>query len=184
MFFEKNRKTIIDVEDNVTLPYDSIIKCPIVKIGFGSRINGKINIRGEEKCTIGRYCAIGYDVRIITTNHKTNYPNLQVSFNRKYGFEDLQDSSKGSVELGNNVWIGDGVTILAGVKIADGSVIGASSLVTKDTTPFSISYGNPAKFAKYRFSEKIRNEILNDPWWFWSEDKILKNKKFFNTNFD
>ena len=84
MVFEKSRKTVIDVDDNVTLPYDSIIKCPIVKIGFGSRINGKINIRGEEKCTIGRYCAIGFDVRIITTNHKTNYPNLQVAFNRKY----------------------------------------------------------------------------------------------------
>ena len=56
--------------------------------------------------------------------------------------------SKGEVIIGNNVWIGDKVTILPGVSIGDGVIIGANSVVTSDVPSFSICVGNPARVLK------------------------------------
>ena len=53
--------------------------------------------------------------------------------------------SKGKVVIGENVWIGDKATILPGVSIGDGSVIGANAVVTKDVPPYSVVVGNPAR---------------------------------------
>lgn len=53
--------------------------------------------------------------------------------------------SKGPVIIGKNVWIGDKATILPGVTIGDGAIIGANTVVTKDIPPYSIAGGNPAK---------------------------------------
>ena len=49
------------------------------------------------------------------------------------------------VVIGENVWIGDKATILPGVSIGDGAVIGANAVVTKDVPPYSVVVGNPAK---------------------------------------
>lgn len=56
--------------------------------------------------------------------------------------------SKGTIKIGNNVWIGDKATVLAGVKIGDGAVIGANCVVTKDIPAYSVAVGNPAKLIK------------------------------------
>ena len=69
------------------------------------------------------------------------------------------------VEIGNDVWIGKNVTIMAGVKIADGSVIGANALVTKDTKPYSINVGVPARCIKYRFDKETIDKLLVSNWW-------------------
>ena len=50
--------------------------------------------------------------------------------------------------IGNDVWIGYGSTIMSGVKIGDGAVIAAGSLVVKDVDPYTIVGGNPAKTIK------------------------------------
>lgn len=57
-------------------------------------------------------------------------------------------SSKGSVIIGKNVWIGDKATILPGVRIGDGVIIGANSVVTKNVPSNCIACGNPAKIVK------------------------------------
>lgn len=56
--------------------------------------------------------------------------------------------SKGSVVIGNNVWIGDKVTILAGVRIGDGVIVAANSVVTKDIPDYCVVGGNPARILK------------------------------------
>ena len=53
--------------------------------------------------------------------------------------------------IGNDVWIGCNSTILRGVVVGDGAVIGANSLVNKDVPPYAIVVGSPAKIIKYRF---------------------------------
>jgi len=50
----------------------------------------------------------------------------------------------------NDVWCGARAIILPGVRVADGTIIGAGSVVTKDTQPYSVIAGNPAKIIKYR----------------------------------
>lgn len=56
--------------------------------------------------------------------------------------------SKGPIVIGNNVWIGEKVAVLGGVKIGDGAIIGANAVVTHDVPPYSIAVGCPAKIIK------------------------------------
>ena len=60
--------------------------------------------------------------------------------------------------IGNNVWLGDKVTVLPGVKIGDNVIVGANSVVSKDIPDGVIAAGVPAKVIK-----KIKNEKSNSP---------------------
>jgi maltose O-acetyltransferase len=54
------------------------------------------------------------------------------------------------ITFGNDVWIGSGATILPGIHVASGTVVGANAVVTKDTLPYSVMVGLPAKVIRYR----------------------------------
>lgn len=77
--------------------------------------------------------------------------------------------------IGNDVWFGTNSTIMLGVKIGDGAIIGACSVVTKDVPPYSIVAGNPAKIVRYRFPDEIIEQLLKIKWWDWDYDKITRN---------
>ena len=180
-YTNKKRKTIIEVGENVFLPNQAKITVPRFVVGDNTRINGPIVVRGQETCFIGKYCAVGYHITIITTNHDITRPNLQVNMHRYHGFSSLE-ISKGPVKIGNNVWIGDNVTVLSGVTIGDGSVVGAGAVVSDDLPPCSVAAGVPAKVVKYRFHKKIIKKFLGLKWWDWPQEKIARNKKFFETD--
>ncbi len=152
-------------------------------IGKGTNINGRCYIKSAKnaKVVIGKYCAIAHNLRIRTRNHNVNYPNVQDKFQNLYGFKDLT-ITKGDIVIGNNCWIGDNVIILPGVHIGNGAVIGAGSIVTKNIPDYAVAGGNPAKIIKMRFCESIIKELLEIKWWNWNNDKIKKNKVFFNTD--
>lgn len=61
----------------------------------------------------------------------------------------------------DDVWLGYGVTVLSGVTIGQGAVVGARALVTKDLEPYGIYGGVPAKLIRYRFSKDIREKLLS-----------------------
>lgn len=77
--------------------------------------------------------------------------------------------------IGHDVWIGYGATILGGIKIGNGAVIGANAVVAKDVPPYAIAVGNPARVIKYRFDAKTVKKILAVKWWNWSLKKITDN---------
>lgn len=79
------------------------------------------------------------------------------------------------MEIGNDVWIGYGATILSGVRIGDGAIVGANAVVTKDVPPYAIVAGNPAHVIRMRFSPQIISDLLQIQWWNWPFDKIRKN---------
>ena len=81
-------------------------------------------------------------------------------------------SCKGDINIENDVWIGAKSTIMSGVRIHNGAVVGANSTVTKDVPPYAIVVGNPAKIVKYRFSEKQIENLQKIGWWDWTEDRI------------
>ena len=82
---------------------------------------------------------------------------------------------KGDTVIGNDVWIGQYVTIMPGVKIGDGAIIAANSTVVKSIESYAIYGGNPAKFIKKRFSDEKTQFLLKLGWWNWDEEKIFNN---------
>lgn len=83
---------------------------------------------------------IGSDVQIIDHGHGM----------RRDTSIRLQKAEIGTVEIGNDVWIGAGAKILVNVKIGNGAVIGANAVVTSDIPEYAIAVGSPARVVKYR----------------------------------
>lgn len=80
---------------------------------------------------------------------------------------------KGDTVIGNDVWIGRESVIMPGVKIGDGSIIAAYSIVTKDIEPYSVVGGNPAKFIKKRFDDELIELLLQTRWWDFAPEKLV-----------
>ena len=84
-----------------------------------------------------------------------------------------------SIEIGNDVWVGEGVMFLGGVKIGDGAVIGANALVTKDVPPYAVVGGVPAKVIRYRMNPEQIEDMLAIKWWDWPVDIIKERREHF-----
>ena len=82
---------------------------------------------------------------------------------------------KGDTMIGNDVWIGAESMIMPGVRIGDGAVIGARSLVTKNIGPYEIWGGNPARLIKKRFTDDEIQKLLKIKWWDWNLDKLKQH---------
>lgn len=82
---------------------------------------------------------------------------------------------KGDTVVGNDVWIGQNVTVMPGVHIGDGSIIGANSVVAKDIPPYSVAVGNPCRVIKKRFDDELIDYLLELKWWNWDAVKIFRN---------
>jgi len=63
------------------------------------------------------------------------------------------------------VWIGQNATILPGVHIGDGAIIGANSVVGSNIEPYTIAAGNPAKLIRKRFDDELTDLLLAFKWW-------------------
>lgn len=82
--------------------------------------------------------------------------------------------------FGHDVWISQSATIMGGVKIGNGAVIGANAVVAKDIPPYAITVGNPARVIKYRFGAETIKKFLAVKWWNWSLEKIADNFPLLN----
>jgi acetyltransferase-like isoleucine patch superfamily enzyme len=137
--------------------------------------NSKIRV------SVGAFTSIAINVKIYVSQGKghhyergSTYPfgiNHTNIFNNLKTRE-IQDITRGDVNIGSDVWIGDWVTITSGVTIGDGVVIATNSHVTKDVPPYAIVGGNPAKIIKYRFPEEIIKEFMELKWWKLTDDQI------------
>ncbi|WP_282173401.1 Vat family streptogramin A O-acetyltransferase [Cytobacillus firmus] len=125
-----------------------------------------------DQLIIGKFCAIAPGVTFIMNgaNHRmdgfSTYP-----FNIfKHGWEKYTPSLdqlpfKGDTIIGNDVWIGMDTVIMPGIKVGDGAIVAAKSVITQDVEPYTIVGGNPAKKLKNRFPEEIITELLEIEWW-------------------
>ena len=108
---------------------------------------------------IGRYSMLAQNVQIIGSDHIFDKVGIPATFAGRPSLEPTY--------IGRDVWIGANSIILTGVRIGDGAIIAAGSVVTKDIEQFSIVGGVPAKFIKRRFSSSkdIENHLsmLNGP---------------------
>lgn len=76
--------------------------------------------------------------------------------------------------IGNDVWIGQSAIILSGIKVGDGAVIGAGSVVTKDVPSYAIVAGNPSKLIRYRFEADLMQELGEIQWWNLTEAQLTE----------
>lgn len=110
-----------------------------LSIGDYSGIGGYAHIHGEVQ--IGSYVMMAANCAFIAENH--NFDRLDIPMG-------AQGSVKSRIVIGNDVWIGYRVTVLAGVTVGDGAVIAAGAVVTKDVPPYAVVGGVPARVIKYR----------------------------------
>lgn len=132
-----------------------------------------------DKLIIGKFCQLATGIRFIMngSNHGmsgiSTYP-FKV-FGENWASAPLNVFSKGDTIIGNDVWIGNSATIMPGIKIGHGTIIGTGALVTKDVEPYSIVGGNPAQLIRKRFDEETMKFLLDLAWWDWPVEKITDN---------
>ena len=126
-----------------------------------------INCIIDPKVKIGRYTMLAHDVQIIGGDHVFNDPNLPMTF---AGRETIKPTI-----IGDDCWIGARSIMLVGVKIGDGAIVAAGSVVTKDIEPYSIYAGVPAKKIRMRFTEEeiaLHKEMLKRKFSFVEASKL------------
>lgn len=135
----------------------------------------------QEKLIIGKFCQFASNLKIImnSANHKFDgfsaYPFFVMGDGWEGSFNTTALPSKGDTIIGNDVWIGYESTILPGVTIGDGAIIGAKSVVTRDVPPYSIVAGNPGKIIRQRFDDATIQKLQEICWWDWPASVITKN---------
>lgn len=134
----------------------------IVEVGKSTYGNLNIYFYGNKKeyLKIGNYVSIANGVKfILGGNHEIN--NFSTfPFKVKFLGCDTEAWTKGTIIVSDDVWIGTDAMILSGVKIGQGAVIAAGSIVVKDVPSYAIVAGNPARIIKYRFSNEIVEKMI------------------------
>lgn len=146
---------------------------------FESRVTHHYGFYGD-KLIIGKFCQIAKGVEFIMNgaNHQMNAASTYPF----YLFEGWNEQTpplselpnKGDTVIGNDVWIGQNATILAGVHIGDGAIVGCNSVVGSDVPPYTIAAGNPAKPIRKRFDDELIKLLLEFKWWDESIEVINK----------
>lgn len=122
-------------------------------------------------CKIGRFTSIADHVSIGLATHPMEWVSTSPAFyhGRDSIPKDLAsldyDPSAPETTIGNDVWIGEGAQVRAGLTIGNGAIIGMGSVVTKDVPPYAIVAGNPARLIRYRFSEELCDRLNRSQWW-------------------
>lgn len=126
-----------------------------------------------DSLVIGKFCQIASGTKFImgSANHRlcsvTTYP-----FN-VFGGAWTENTPphmdqlprKGDIIIGNDVWIGRESVIMPGIKVGDGAIIAAYSVVVKDIPAYTVYGGNPARFIKARFDDGLTDMLLRFRWW-------------------
>ena len=171
---------------------NSVVKNPNIIVGdytyyedmengpesFEKQVTHHYDFMGD-KLIIGKFCSIARGVEFVM-----NGANHMLDCLSSYPFEIIDEfkglarpfgerGNRGDTVIGNDVWIGQHATILPGVKIGDGAIIGANTVVSKDVPPYTIVVGNPGVVKKYRFDEETIKLLLELKWW----DKPIEQVK-------
>lgn len=134
-----------------------------------------------DRLIIGKFCAIARGIEFVMNgaNHRmcsvTTYPfNIMGGGWEKFSPELKDLPFKGDTVVGNDVWIGQNVTVMPGVHIGDGAIIAANSVVAKDVEPYTLVGGNPARFIKKRFNDELTGLLLKLKWWDFQGEKLAE----------
>lgn len=163
-----NKLSHLICESPVSLSNTKIVSDLPIYIGRHTYIRSGSEIHNVSR--IGRYCSFGSGV--VLGLDRGAHP-IEWATTSPYIYKDFSSSPK-MVDIGHDVWIGQGAVVLSGVSIGNGAVIGVNSVVTKDVEPYQIVAGNPAKPIRYRFDEDIIAKLQNSKWWDYPIEDLKK----------
>ncbi|MDK9781860.1 CatB-related O-acetyltransferase [Vibrio sp. B172a] len=133
-----------------------------------------------DKLIIGKFCSIASGATFMMAGnqgHRVDWISTFPFSPEEFG-EDVQSGFEraGDTVVGNDVWIGSEAMIMPGVKIGDGAVIGARSVITKDVPPYSIVVGHN-QIVRQRFDDECVAMLLEIKWWDWPINHIKQAMK-------
>ena len=111
------------------------------------------------KVSIGKFTMLANDIQILGGDHMYNKAGIPIILSGRPPLK--------STTIGDDVWIGASCIIMAGVRIGDGAIVAAGSVVTKNVDPYFIYGGVPARKIKKRFSDEeviLHAKMLENPW--------------------
>lgn len=175
---------------SLTLPVHTVIEAPasLKWTVFGHSIElGAFSYQVSGYCfaaRIGRYCSFGEEVQIGRQDHPMTWASTSPAFYLNGRTFDLPGGFAGAPEwnafqtspsepptrarittIGNDVWIGHGAMVRAGVTIGDGAVVAAGAVVARDVPPYAVVAGNPATIRKFRLPPLLIAPMLRSRWW-------------------
>lgn len=134
---------------------------------------------------IGKFCSIADRVCIGGAMHPIHFVSTSPVFHKgknalHTNFASHQISDTPMTMIGNDVWIGQGAYLKAGIQVADGAVIGMGAVVTKNVGPYEIWAGNPACLIRKRFDDDTIEALLSIKWWDFDDEKLKQYSPLFH----
>jgi virginiamycin A acetyltransferase len=140
---------------------------------------------GPETLIIGAYCQFATGVRFVMAG--ANHPMLGPStfpfgiFGGEWAERTLDlvmgAPSRGDTVVGNDVWLGYETMVMPGVRIGDGAIVAARSVVTSDVEPYTIVGGNPARTIRRRYEPADIELLLQAAWWTWPVELVTASAR-------
>jgi acetyltransferase-like isoleucine patch superfamily enzyme len=129
------------------------------------------------RLVIGKFCSIADNVSLfLGGNHRmdwaTTYPFSQIDRWPEAHSIPGHPATRGDIVIGHDVWLASACTIMSGVRIGNGAVIGAQAVVTRDVEPYAIVCGNPGVAVRKRFADNQIAMLEEMQWWNWTEQRI------------
>jgi acetyltransferase-like isoleucine patch superfamily enzyme len=134
---------------------------------------------------VGKFCSIAMGASIGVPQHQLSSVSSHPAFYlrntplaKTYSDQDMFRTFHKTF-IGHDVWIGQNAIIMNGLRVGIGAVIGAGAVVTRDVPAYAVVGGVPAQIIKYRFDEKLRNDLLGSKWWDMPEEWMENNYSLF-----
>jgi acetyltransferase-like isoleucine patch superfamily enzyme len=175
-----------------------------IELAYGARVNPRAVIHNESAVSIGRGSLLGADAELnlftarltmgqfchtssyfaaVGSRHTLHYPSTFAVSRGPYAFLGEPADRVGDLVIGNDVWFGMRVILLPGVRVADGCVVGAGSVVTHSLTePYGIYAGSPARLIRLRFAPHVVKWLCAIQWWNWPTRRLWEAREFFRTD--
>lgn len=153
---------------------------PHDKVKVGNASYGTLNLyffgSAEERIEIGHYCSIAADVSMLAGGGHSLVTLSSYPFTNKIIHSGhVEAETRGPIRIEDDVWVGHGATILSGVTIHQGAVIGSGSIVTKDVPPYAVFIGTQVH--RFRFDDVTIQKLLQFDFSLLTRELIEENQR-------